>query len=315
MTSNPILGSGRHTYELVPDWAKIPASLKVGFTHGVAVDSQNRVYVFTQSIREPVNAMLVFDEDGTFIKTWNNNYEKGAHGLTLVKEGSEEFLWLCDYSTQRVVKTTLDGEEILTLPQPPLPEVYPERKNYIPTNCAPIPNGDVYVADGYGRFWIHQYSHSGDYIRSFGGKGDEPGKFNCPHGIIIDDRDGTKKVLVADRQNVRLQTLSLSGEPISIFGSEHLRHPCHFDINAEGDLLIPDLHGRVTIFDKNNQLVTHVGDNPGIEKTEGWPNLPKETWVPGKFISPHSACWDRNGDMYVGEWIRIGRITKLERVQ
>src|SRR5947208_10822689 len=46
--SNPVLGSGRHTYELVPNWAKIPDDVKLGFTHGICVDSQNRVYIFNQ---------------------------------------------------------------------------------------------------------------------------------------------------------------------------------------------------------------------------------------------------------------------------
>ena len=33
-----------------------------------------------------------------------------------------------------------------------------------------------------------------------------------------------------------------------------------------------------------------------------------------KFISPHSACWDKRGDLYVVEWIKIGRITKLKHI-
>ena len=182
--ANPVLGADRHKYELVPDWAKVPDSIKLGFTHGVCVNAQNRVYIFNQSD----HAMCVFDEDGTFVKSWNNGYDKGAHGLTLVTENGQEFLWLCDYSTQRVVKTTLDGKEVLKLPIPPRKEIYPEDKNYIPTNVAPIPDGDIYVADGYGRSWIHQFSNRGQYIRSFGGKGSEPGQFDCPHGIVIDTR-------------------------------------------------------------------------------------------------------------------------------
>ena len=131
---------------------------------------------------------------------------------------------------------------------------------------------------------------------------------------MIDTRGEKPVVLVADRANVRLQTLDLQGNPIAQFGRENLRHPCHFDLLPNGDLLIPDLHGRVTIFDKDNQLVAHLGDNPGIEKEKGYPNLPQDTWKADKFISPHSACWDRRGDLYVVEWIRIGRITKLKHM-
>jgi hypothetical protein len=304
------LGTGRHTYELVNDWAKLPDGKKLGYTHGVAIDAQNRVFIFNQS----ADAMCIFDEGGNFIKSWNHGFEKGAHGLTLWKEGNEEFLYLCDYDVPRVCKTTLDGQIIWSLKTPPpLKDVYPNESKYKPTNVAIAPNGDIYVADGYGQSIIHQYSKETDYIRSFGSKGAGSGELNCPHGLIVDTRGAQPVLLIADRANVRLQTFSLDGKPLTTYGHENLRHPCHFDMR-NGDLLIPDLHGRVTIFDKDNQLITHLGDNPGVEKVIGYPNLPKETWKPDKFISPHSACWDRKGDLYVVEWVKIGRITKMRNV-
>src|SRR5437870_5604983 len=44
-----VMGSGRHVYELDRDWPKLPASMKLGYTHGIAIDSQNRVIIFNQS--------------------------------------------------------------------------------------------------------------------------------------------------------------------------------------------------------------------------------------------------------------------------
>ena len=61
-------------------------------------------------------------------------------------------------------------------------------------------------------------------------------------------------------------------------------------------------------------LMKSYGAYPGVWDVNGWPNLPDTTWVPGKFISPHAACWDKRGDMYVVEWIEEGRVTKLRRV-
>jgi hypothetical protein len=91
-----------------------------------------------------------------------------------------------------------------------------------------------------------------------------------------------------------------------------LRHPCHFD-QRNGDLLIPDLHGRVTIFDKDNKLVVHLGDNVDPKK-RGDHNLAVEQRVAGQFVTPHGAIWDRAGNIYVGEWIVGGRVTKLKHV-
>lgn len=303
-----VLGNGNHTYELVKDWGKCPAGIQFGYTHGVCEDSQGRIYIHNQS----KDAMVVFDADGKFIKSWGEAFKDGAHGLQLSKEGNEEFLYLADYARHIVVKTTLDGEEIWTLRYPKEAEIYENEEQYKPTNVAIAPNGDFYVGDGYGLNWIHQYNAKAEYIRSFGGPGTEAGKLKCPHGLRVDTRGEEPTLVVADRANVRLQYFTLDGKHLS-FVTHELRHPCHFD-EREGDLLIPDLHGRVTIFDKNNNLITHIGDNPGVEKREGYPNLPHEQRILGQFISPHSAIWDHEGNIYVVEWVSDGRITKLRRV-
>jgi hypothetical protein len=37
-------------------------------------------------------------------------------------------------------------------------------------------------------------------------------------------------------------------------------------------------------------------------------------WQPGKFIHPHDACFDKEGNIFVAEWVASGRVTKLRRV-
>lgn len=303
-----VLGSERHTYEVAEDWGRLPAGVQYGYTHGVCEDSQGRIYIHNQS----KDSMIVFDADGKFVKSWGEEYAPGAHGLQLSREGNEEFLYLAPTSQHFICKTTLDGEVVWKREYPKESGVYESAEQYVPTNIAIAPNADFYVADGYGQSYIHQYDKDANYVRTWGGKGSEPGKMNCPHGIWIDTRGEEPKIVVADRANVRLQYFSLDGRHLG-FVTEELRHPCHFD-QREGDLLVPDLHGRVTIFDKDNKLVTHLGDNPGVEKREGYPNLPQEQRVPGQFISPHMAIWDHDGNVYVVEWVSDGRVTKLRRV-
>lgn len=302
------IGSGEHTYEVMHNWAKLPASIQPGYTHGVVEDSQKRILVHNRS----KDAVLVFDEHGNFIKSWGERFAKGAHGMQISREGSDEFLYFSDPEMHEVSKYTLDGKEVFTLGVPVESGVYPDPTKYKPTNTAIAPNGDIYVGDGYGLSYIHQYNRKGEYLRTWGGKGSEPGQMNCPHGIWIDQRAGSPYVLVADRANVRLQKFSLSGEHLG-FVSNDLRYPCHFDVRGK-ELLVPDLHGRVTILNGDNELVVHLGDNPDVWKQKGYPNLPAEQRLPGKFISPHDACWDHAGNIYVVEWVSDGRITKLKKV-
>lgn len=304
-----ILGSGDHKYELVRGWGSLPEGKAFGYTHGVAEDSQGRIYIHHTG---PGDTMFVFDPDGKFIKSWGPEYEGGAHGLQWNKEADGEFFYLAPTGQHRVIKTTLDGEVVFELGPPMDSSAYSKPEEYVPTNIAILPNGEFYVADGYGKSYIHHYNAKGEYLKSWGGGGSEPGKMKCPHGLWVDTRGAEPVLVVADRSNVRLQYFTLAGEHIK-FVTEELRHPCHFDQHGT-DLLIPDLHGRVTIFDKDDKLIVHLGDNPDVQKTKGYPNLPHDQRVPGKFISPHGAIYDHKGNIYVAEWINDGRVTKLRHV-
>ncbi|MBZ5565449.1 MAG: hypothetical protein LAP13_23885 [Acidobacteriia bacterium] len=303
-----ILGSGKHTYEVVEGWGKLPARIKLGYTHGVQIDSAQRVIIHNQSR----DSVIIFDHDGKFIKSWGPEFASGAHGCQLSRENGAEYLYLSDYVRHVVVKTTLDGEIVWTLGYPKETNIYKSEEEFKPTNVAVAPNGDFYVADGYGLSWIHQYNARAEYIRSWGGKGSAPGQLDCPHGVWVDTRGETPLVIVADRSNQRLQIFTLDGQHLG-FASEGLRRPCHFD-QAGDELLVPDLHGVVTILNRENKPVVHLGDNRGVWEEKGWPNLPRKNWSPDKFISPHAACWDAQGDAYVVEWVAEGRVTKLRRV-
>ena len=37
------------------------------------------------------------------------------------------------------------------------------------------------------------------------------------------------------------------------------------------------------------------------------------TFLPGQFVCPHGACFDAEGNIYVVEWVEVGRVTKLVR--
>src|SRR5579884_3127070 len=263
----PTLGEGQHTYAVTHDWGDLPADIRYGNTHGVCVDSHDRVYILhtVYSLSEKPDSMVVFDEKGRFIKSWGKEFRGGAHGLYIRKEGNAEFLYLCDIQRGLVVKTTLDGEEVFSLGYPKESEPYakpgPDGKplKYSPTNLAIAPNGDVYVGDGYGSSYINQYDANGKYIRTFGGPGHDAGQLLCPHGIMIDTRGAEPVVVVADRSNKRIQRFTLDGKHIDfLYGTNA---PCHFNVYKNGDCVVPDLFARVTIMDRDNRIIEHLGDD------------------------------------------------------
>ena len=312
-----VYGTGAHTYEVIDEWARRPASKAWGNTHMVRELADGRILVHHTG----PESVHVFDPDGTFIEAWGADLSGGAHGMDLRKEGNEEFLYFAASKQNRVVKTNARGERVFELTYPKDAKnaagdpCYADEKKFVPTFIAFAPGdeaGDFYVADGYGSHYVHRYNGKGEYLSTFGGPGKDPGQFKTPHGIVCDTREpGNPMICVADRANVRLQWFTLDGKFVKMTGEE-LRHPCHFDVQGT-DLLIPDLMGRVTIFDKDNKLITHLGDNPNAKQRRN-NKTPKDDLVPGNFCTPHGAIWDRAGNIYVAEWLTYGRVTKLRKV-
>ncbi|CAM4071199.1 hypothetical protein L1N85_08740 [Paenibacillus alkaliterrae] len=299
-----IIGSGEHTYKIAEGWGKLPEGIQYGYTHGIVTDSQDRVYIFNTS----KDSVIILSEDGEFISSWGEQFSEGAHGMLLHAEEGKEFLYLVDTASSEVVKAALDGNIVLKMEAPSLPEVYTADKKYVPTDVAVAPNGDIYVADGYGQSWIHHYDKNGAYKRSWGGLGEGAGQLNGPHGISVDTRGDKPLIYVADRSNHRIQVFTLEGEHVK-FEYDELKFPCSFFQWGE-KLYIPDLYSRITILDRNDKLIIHLGESDHY-KTEGWPNLPLTSLKPTEFSSPHGICADSKGCIYVAEWISVGRITKL----
>ena len=201
------IGTGEHTYHWNDSWATLPnpESAKAGWSHhGIVVTEAGKIITLHQGDLK----MMEMDPDGTVERSWDLGLNE-AHGITLVKDGDTEYLWIADNGRKRgphtdydypdstskvtgqVVKTTLTGETVMSLDTPPLP-VYGE-VDYMPTWIAVNEernggNGDVWVADGYGANHVHRYDRDGSYVSSINGEEGTVGPFNCPHAIFVDTR-------------------------------------------------------------------------------------------------------------------------------
>lgn len=318
-TRKLVLGSGAHVFEVTHDWGELPAEIKYGNTHGVCQDSQGHIYVHhtVNAASESSDTMVIFDHKGKFVRSWGPDFKGGAHGLLIRKEGSQEFLYLCDTKRGLVVKTTLDGKHVMTLGYPEeSPEYAPKddgsKKKYSPTNLAVAPNGNIYVGDGYGSSYVNVYTPDGKFIKTFGGKGTAPGQLDCPHGIVLDTRGTQPILLVADRANHRIQTFNLEGEHIGFIEGTNL--PCTFAFNQRGETVVPDLGARVTLMDQENRVIEHLGDDSATNDWNKLRNMQRSAFRPGKFVCPHGSCFDHDGSIFVVEWVEVGRVSKLQRV-
>ncbi|MEC0229962.1 NHL repeat-containing protein [Paenibacillus alba] len=288
-------------------WPRLPSSVELGYTHGIAVDSQDRIFIFNMSH----HAVVVLDSEGNYLFSWGEAFARGAHGLHLSREANgEEFLYLTDIVRHLVAKYTLDGRELLTISAPPLSTAYPSSEQFKPTDVSVAPNGDIYVVDGYGEYYIHRYDCAGTWLSSWGGRGSCDGQFQEPHGLWIDTSGAEPLLYVADRRNQRFPCFTLDGELLRTYIGDFLL-PC--DLVGDGNhYYIPDLNSRVTITDAQFRVITHIGENPNQWVDERWPSIPESEWKDDQFISPHALCLDNQGNLLVVEWVPRGRISKWQ---
>ncbi len=324
----PRVGHGEHTYEVHHDWGmdSLPAGHHYGnASHGVTIDKEGLIYITHQG--NP-GSVFVFDEKGKFVRSFGEIHQvkKGkapqtssaGHGIDIREEDGREFLYLSPSDTRLFfTKMTTAGEVVWTKDRKALDEdsgKLGEKARFRPTNASFRPDGGYYLGDGYGSNWIFEYNNKDEFVRAIGGAGKTDGKFATPHGQWLDARDGTPKLVVADRANKRLQWFDMEGRHLKTLGG--FLFPA--DIDIQGDImLVPDLHCRVTLLDKRNQVIAHLGDDEewrkqALDKFKMRGQRPK--WRPGKFVHPHDACFDRNGDIFVCEWVATGRVSKLVKV-
>ena len=75
---------------------------------------------------------------------------------------------------------------------------------------------------------------------------------------------------------------------------------------------MPDLVAEVTLLDRDNEVITKLG--VGLADTGKRRNMSREHFLPGKFITPHGCCYDHAGNIFITEFVEIGRVTKLRKV-
>jgi DNA-binding beta-propeller fold protein YncE len=200
-----------YTYERVPDFFKMPPGESMGVVSRVAVDDQDRVYVF-QRKNPPV---LVFDRDGTFLTSWGTGEVTDPHGLKIVGDT----VYTTDRSDSVVKSFTLDGKPLMELGQrgvhsdtgctsSPWLADHPGGPFNHPTEMIRHPNGDIYVTDGYRNCRVHRFTGDGKLITSWGTPGKGPGQFHLPHSIAI---TAEGNLLVSDRSNRRIQIFTPDG--------------------------------------------------------------------------------------------------------
>ncbi|MEO0794241.1 MAG: 6-bladed beta-propeller [Verrucomicrobiota bacterium] len=299
-----LTGSGPHRFETAPNWGEIPESDKIAFHGGVAVASDGRVFVGSESQQAGI---LVFDLDGEQIGQWGPGTQN-AHGLSLIKDtDGKEHLYAAHTHAKKVVKYDLDGKALQTINHDPDNGV--NLKGV--TAVTALPSGEVFASTGYGANEVFKFDADGKFVKKAGRKGNAIQDFKNPHGMALDTRYKEPRLLIADREKGRLVHWTTDLEFVGVHATG-LRRPCTVAIRGDQSA-VAELQGRVTLLNKQGDAIALLGDNPNRELWAKF-KVPRSQMYHGVFTAPHGLAFDNDGNIIVQDWNVLGRLTKLDPV-
>ena len=237
------IGAGDFRYEYRPEWARLLSGMSLQGPSGVAVDSNDRVYVFQR--QGP--CVVVFNPSGTVLGVWQrkDGAPADAHHIHV---GPDDTVYLVDRDAHQVLLYDTSGDLLGTLGTRDRAAMQAPFNH--PADVCVAPSGELYVADGYGNSSVHRFSSGGDYISSFGTPGSGPGQFRVPHSIRVSN-DG--RVYVADRENHRVQVFTPEGEFISEWTDFKCPMGVHIDVNQV--VYVTDQVPRISMYSLDGELL------------------------------------------------------------
>ena len=277
------VGSGAHTFDVLEDWARLPAGW-VAPMSSVTVDSQGRVYGFCRG-EHPV---IVFDRNGNFLGSWGEGLFAMPHDI---HADHEDNIWIIDRDYGQIFKFTTDGRLLMTIGDraqysdtgvgPGIHSMgfksvkHPGGPFNLPTGIAVLESGDLFVSDGYANCQVHRFSADGKYLYSWGQPGSGPGQFILPHDVWVDRRG---RVLVADRENDRVQVFTQAGEYLNEWPTK-LIGGAAFWVDANDIVYMPEHNnGNFAVLTLDGELLAR--------------------WGSPKHRSCHSVSGDAEGNVY-----------------
>ena len=266
-------------YKYVHKWGG-PMSQIFKNAAGVAVDSQNNVFVASEGARK----VQRITSDWKFDNTWADG-GKGLKGLKTpggIAIDNQGNVYVTDTKNHCVFKFDKDGKY-----KTKWGALGTQRDMFnIPLGIATDSQGNVYVVDS-GNSRVKKYNGNGGFIRMWGRRGASDGDFVFPKTVAVNQKND---VYVLDRN--RVQKFTSEGSFVAKWGKAGstegaFMSPMGMYIDKDNFIYIADSgNNRIQKYDENGNLVTSWGST-GTEQ--------------GQMMNPISISVDSRGYVYVLE--------------
>jgi DNA-binding beta-propeller fold protein YncE len=244
---------------------------------------------------------LVFNRNGDIVEQWTqwDKMLRRPHAVYISPYDPEKHVWVVDDHNHAIFKFSHDGKQLVqtigTVGQKGADATHFNR----PTFMAFLPDGTMFVADGYNGNRVVKFDKAGKFVTAWGERGmppneTRPGYFNVVHGIAADPM--TRRIYVSDRGNRRMQVFDENGKFVDQWPFNNPSSVNFLYANGDGAVwAFEDPTAKVVKYDREGHLLY------------AWGALGD---YPGAFLNMHGATVDPDGNLYVAE-VGNGRLQKF----
>jgi DNA-binding beta-propeller fold protein YncE len=236
--------------------------------------------------------VLVYNAAGDIVEQWTqwDKMLRRPHGIHISPYDPEKHVWIVDDHNDVLYKFTHDGKQLVQTIGTKGVRGQDSTHFDRPTFMAFLPDGSMFVSDGYNGHSVVKLDKNGKFVTSWGmagtpgGKETRPNYFNVVHGIAADPV--TKRIYVSDRGNRRLQVFDENGKYLDQWPIGQQSQAQFLIAQGDGGVWTFEDPARISKYDKDGHLLY------------SWGSLGD---YPGGFLNMHSASVDPDGNLYTAE--------------
>jgi DNA-binding beta-propeller fold protein YncE len=223
-----VVALGERRYRVERPWGAVPKDARLT---AVTVDGAGRIYALTRGdpyLAAHDDPVLVLDGEGKLLGRFGGSRIFDPH---MIACDAQQRIWVVDRDAHEIIAFDASGRELATLGK----RHHPLEPFNHPTDIAFAPDGSILVSDGYAGARIHRFAPDLTPRASWGSVGRAPGAFLTAHSVWAMQNGN---VVVADRENQRLQVFTEDGALLAVWDGFH--RPSDLWGDAQGRLYVVD---------------------------------------------------------------------------
>jgi hypothetical protein len=247
------------------------------------------------------HCIVVVDANGNMIEDWTkwDSMLKRPHYVTINPYDPDKHVWVVDDQGHSIYEFTHDGKQLVKTLGTPNQPGNDEKHFNRPTFINWLPDGTMFVTDGYGNTRVVKFDKDGKFMMTFGQPSNppddmRPSVFKDVHGVVFDP--STHRVFVTDRADHRIEIFDENGKFLDQWSTGKPSTPQFLYMAADRSVWIADgTTAKIIKFDLDGHYLYSWGS--------------QGDW-PGALWNVHGMSVDPEGNLYLAE-VNNGRAEKF----